>query len=80
MQSSVQKWGNSNAVRIPKPVLEAVSLKENDRVEIVAEDGQIIIKKALPARKRLDILLEGFQGEYHMEEIDWGQPEGNEVW
>lgn len=80
MQSNVVKWGNSNAVRIPKPVLEAVHLKENDRVEIIAQDDRIIIKKSEPRKKRLEILMEGYDGDYVFEEVDWGEPVGNEVW
>lgn len=79
MQSSVQRWGNSNAVRIPKPVLEAVHLSENDRVEIIAEGEQIIIKKCAEPKKRLDAILDGFEGDYVFSEYDWGAPVGNEV-
>jgi antitoxin MazE len=31
----VAKWGNSLAVRLPKDVVEALGLKENDEVELV---------------------------------------------
>ncbi len=32
----VAKWGNSLAVRLPRPVVEALDLKEGDDVQIVA--------------------------------------------
>ena len=30
----VSKWGNSLAVRLPAPVVEALNLKEGDQIEI----------------------------------------------
>jgi antitoxin MazE len=44
MQGIIQKWGNSNAVRLPKPLLESVGLRENDHVKIVQSGNSIIIK------------------------------------
>ncbi|KAA6461798.1 AbrB/MazE/SpoVT family DNA-binding domain-containing protein [Acidobacteria bacterium AB60] len=42
MRAQMLKWGNSLAVRIPKPVAEEASLKEGDAIEIeVAEEGTI---------------------------------------
>jgi antitoxin MazE len=36
----VAKWGNSLAVRLPKPVIDALALKEGDEIEItVKRDG-----------------------------------------
>lgn len=32
----VAKWGNSLAVRLPRPVVEALDLKEGDEVQIEA--------------------------------------------
>ena len=32
----VAKWGNSLAVRLPRPIVEALELKEGDEVEILA--------------------------------------------
>ncbi len=35
MQATIQKWGNSQGIRIPKAFLEAVGMGENDLVEIL---------------------------------------------
>ncbi|HWA89203.1 MAG TPA: AbrB/MazE/SpoVT family DNA-binding domain-containing protein [Rhizomicrobium sp.] len=35
----VAKWGNSLAVRIPKNVVDALGLKENDEVQLVPSPG-----------------------------------------
>jgi len=82
MYTTVQRWGNSNAVRIPKALLEAVQLAENDKVEITAQEGGIFIQPAKRKRriKSLEELFEGYEGDYICEEFDWGSPVGREVW
>ena len=84
MYATIQKWGNSNGLRLPKNMLEAIGMKENDRV---SEDS-ITIKKAAPARhKTLEERLMAFYGKpieqigrMENEEVDWGTAEGSEVW
>jgi antitoxin MazE len=39
MQAQVLKWGNSLAVRIPKPVAEDVQFQAGDALEIVVIEG-----------------------------------------
>jgi len=46
MQGVVQKWGNSNAIRLPKQLLESVGLKENDPVVHSLLGADIVISKA----------------------------------
>ena len=81
MRASIQKWGNSQAVRLPKIILETARLKENDPVQIFAVQDKIIIKKPADVRhKTIKERLEGFSGEYAFEEWDTGEPVGKEVW
>ena len=80
MQSTIQKWGNSQAIRLPKAILEIVQMGENDPVQIFAEQDRIIIKKSNEMRhKTLKERLQGFEGEYVFEEWDTGHPVGKEV-
>jgi len=76
--SSIQKWGNSQAVRIPKAILEKASLKENDRVEIRVEDGKMVIS---PVKRRVTLAerIAEYQGEYKCSELETGKPVGKEV-
>ncbi len=37
----VSKWGNSLAVRLPSPVVEALDLKEGDQIEIRIADSRV---------------------------------------
>ena len=46
MHSTIQKRGNSQAIRLPKAILETAQIKENEAVQIFAERDRIIIKKA----------------------------------
>jgi antitoxin MazE len=43
MRATIQKWGNSNAVRIPKTALAAANMKEHDNVWIITKQDEIII-------------------------------------
>ncbi|MCL1849017.1 MAG: AbrB/MazE/SpoVT family DNA-binding domain-containing protein, partial [Clostridiales bacterium] len=77
MMTTIQKWGNSQAVRLPKAILEEMSLQENDRVEIIAENDVIIIKKTTRkrrAKKSLEERFKDYDGDYQCEEYDWGKP------
>ncbi len=44
MHTKIQKWGNSQGVRIPKSVLSTADFTEGEEVEIVAVEGKIIIE------------------------------------
>jgi antitoxin MazE len=46
MKAQMVKWGNSLAVRIPKPIIEEARLKEGDFLEIEAGDGHIELRRA----------------------------------
>lgn len=76
----IQKWGNSQGIRIPKFILEQINLDTNSEVSISVKNDSIIIKKAakkhIPLAERFaDYTEEAPNGEY-----DWGEPQGEEVW
>lgn len=88
MYATIQKWGNSQGLRIPKPVLEALGIRENDRVELIPSGDTLTIKKAATGRHRpLEERLTAFYGKPIDEigridggEVDWGKAEGDEAW
>ena len=87
MYATIQKWGNSQGLRIPKALLDALGLRENDRVELIQADGGIHIKKAAAGHRTLEERLVSFYGKLvdeiarlETQEIDWGQRSGDEVW
>lgn len=78
MGATIQKWGNSLAVRIPKAVSEAAHLQENTSVDILVENDKIIIQRA--AQPSIKELFAGFEGEYEPQSINWGEAVGGEIW
>ena len=46
MTATLQKWGNSQGIRIPKQIIKDLSLKENDILSIERIDNTIVFKKA----------------------------------
>ena len=46
MKAQMVKWGNSLAVRIPKPVVEKARLKEGDSLEVeAAAEGLVELRR-----------------------------------
>jgi antitoxin MazE len=79
MKSTVKKWGNSAAVRIPASVMQATNLVLDEMVDVREEAGRIII---VPVRKvyELDDLLNGITSKNQHAAVDFGPPSGKEVW
>ncbi len=46
MKTQLRAWGNSRAVRLPAKAIEMAGLTEDDELEVVAEDGEIILLKS----------------------------------
>jgi antitoxin MazE len=80
MQSRVQKWGNSLALRIPKSFAVEIGLADEALVEIVLENGRLVITPAVPATYSLEELLAQVTDENLHHEQQSGPPQGNEVW
>jgi len=88
MYVTLQRWGNSQGIRIPKALLDALGLRENDRVELIQEKDGIMVKKtaAVPHRT-LEERLTAFYGRpidqirrLDDREVDWGSAQGAEEW
>ena len=80
MTTTIQKWGNSQGIRIPKIILDSVNWEENEKIIIIVEDGRLIMEKAEKKRKNIKELFANYNEKYKPEEIDWGKPEGEEIW
>ncbi len=78
MYTTIQKWGNSQAIRIPKAILEKLNISERDKVEIKVEKGNIIIKP-VKKHKTLEERIAEYKGDYKCREWDTGNPAGKEV-
>ena len=80
MQVQVQKWGNSLAVRIPKPLAEDADVKEGTVLNLAVSEGRVI---ATPVRRKklsLKRLLAKVDRKNIHKEVDFGAPVGREIW
>ena len=80
MTTTIQKWGNSKGVRIPKYILDSVNWTESEQITIVVENDKIIMEKTKSRRKNIKELFENYNGKYEQVKIDWENPEGKEIW
>jgi antitoxin MazE len=80
MKMVVKKWGNSAAVRIPASVMAAASIGLDQPVDIREEGGRIVIEPIKADPYDLDALLDQMDPETFPEEVDFGPPEGREIW
>ena len=46
MTTTIQKWGNSQGIRIPKFILETLHWSGSEQLVVTAKDDKIIIEKA----------------------------------
>ena len=93
MTATITKWGNSRGIRLPKLLLDSLQLREKDILEIKIVDDSIVMKKTQKSnitKKTIEERFEEFYGvdfetalqenTYDFPEIDWGKPEGDELW
>lgn len=80
MESRVQKWGNSLAVRIPSVFAKELGISDDSPVEISLADGDLIVHALSAEIPTLEELLEQVTEENRHGEVDWGPPMGREVW
>jgi antitoxin MazE len=82
MVTKVQKWGNSQGLRLPKHVLEDAHISIGDDVDVAVRDGLIIIApvRKMRGKHTLQELVAKIPEDYETKEIDWGEPVGREAW
>ena len=78
--SKIQKWGNSQGIRIPKKMLETLDLKVNDSISIEEGENCLKIKKVEEKLSNIDKLFLNYDGEYEKIDLDWDNEVGKEVW
>ena len=80
MRANIQKWGNSLALRIPKPLAEQAQITQGSLVEIKLVDDVLQIEPVVPHSYTLEALLDGITEQNIHDEVDTGQVQGKEVW
>ncbi|MDP2606823.1 MAG: AbrB/MazE/SpoVT family DNA-binding domain-containing protein [Deltaproteobacteria bacterium] len=81
MHVRVQKWGNSLAVRIPKPLAEDAEVKEGTVLNLAVSEGKVV---ATPVQNNKKLSLRQLLARVNRKnlhaEVDSGRPVGREVW
>ena len=78
LKAQIVKWGNSLAVRIPKPVAEMAGVEAGDPVILEAARGQIRVVRTdqIPTLKEL---VAQITPENRYQEISTGPERGKEI-
>lgn len=82
MLAKIQKWGNSQGLRLAKNLLADAQLNVGDEVDISVKDGIMILAPAKRKRGRHNLkdLVARIPKNYQPSEVDWGAPIGKEEW
>ena len=80
MDTTVQKWGNSLALRIPWSVAKDIRLHQGSVVDMILVAGKIVVKPRRQRRYALAQLLRGVTKRNRHAALDWGARVGHETW
>lgn len=78
MTTTIQKWGNSLAVRIPKEV--AGGFRRGVSVELRREGDVLIVHPSKKRKFSLATLVKDINVKKLHKESDFGKPVGKEIW
>jgi antitoxin MazE len=76
-ESQIVKWGNSLAVRIPKPLAEEAGVREGDAIVIEAAEGLINLRPKLRVPTLAELVAQ-ITRDRRYEEIQTGPERGKE--
>lgn len=79
MRVRVQKWGNSLALRIPKPFADKVAVREGAVVDLSVTRGRLVAAPVAKDRPTLKQLLRKVTRSNLHRETDFGRATGREV-
>ena len=80
MQTRIQRWGNSLALRIPKAFAMETKIDQDTLVDVSMVDGNIVVSPVRQTGFELEQLLAGVTEENLHQEWQTGSPIGREVW
>ncbi|MBR1376648.1 MAG: AbrB/MazE/SpoVT family DNA-binding domain-containing protein [Bacilli bacterium] len=80
MEVRLQKWGNSDGIRIPSSILKTLNLKTNDKLLLEQVDDKIII--TIPKKRKISLKEEfkNYDGPNLAKEFEWDEQVGKEIW
>ena len=80
MQAQVKEWGNSQGIRISKEILKSAGIAVNEYLDVTVSNGVIMLVKPFRHKTLEERIRESGCELSGIGEIDWGEPQGNEVW
>jgi len=82
MVTKIQKWGNSQGLRVSREVLEQVHAAVGDTVNVRVQKGTILIQpiKRVRGKYPLRQLIAQMPKNYKPGAEEWGKPVGKEIW
>ena len=79
MRTSVQRWGNSLGIRIPKALALEAGLRPDVAVDLTLQGGRLLISPIIEVPTLEELLAQVTPENLHGE-TDWGPPVGRESW
>ena len=76
---SIQKWGNSLAIRIPQALAGQLEVNEGASVELRVREGELIVRPVRSKKLSLGELLRNCKPSQLHGETDFGPDVGREV-
>ena len=80
MQAQICSWGNGNAIRLNKMMMEALDLKTHDYLDVKIEDNMIIFRKPFTHKTLEQRVAESGKPLSTYGEYDYGESMGREIW
>jgi len=80
MEAKLQRWGNSDGIRIPSSILKALNLKTNDMVNLEQIEDRITISKPKSTKISLEDRFNAYEGENLAKDFSWDDSRGKEIW
>ena len=80
MEVQIKEWGNSRGIRFPKSVLQEAGFALDESLTVEVEKGKIILSRPFRHKTLEERIRESGCELTGIGEIDWGEPQGNEVW
>lgn len=80
MKVTIQKWGNSLALRIPKSFATHSRIEQGSLVDLSLDNGRMIVEATKEQEYSLEDLLARVSKKNLHSEVEFGAPMGREVW
>jgi antitoxin MazE len=79
MVTKIQKWGNSQGIRINNQLLEDARISIGDEVELAVHEDFIVVvpRRRIKGKYNLKQLVSRIPRDYQAGEVNWGEPLGD---